>query len=295
MANCPRCHEPLREPYEYSKKSHYRFCPHCGWQLDSDARRTDFELGKIEALNTIKEELLKWFLRITVPFTIIALIFGPITITSYIKNAVNDKVDKEIAKISEHLVNIRKIFPLIEHDFYRIKKFDVGLSIVDTDGREIQSTEEEGELVPKNAHGLVFRTGKHNFFRISYIYSLVDETDKKIDTEGKSVDNLSKYNLNLNPDIEATTSGEPFESKNSLLNFIKGIFVIIKINDITLDKILIKKDEIKIENVGDEPTYQHKKLTIQIQLKKYLNDAEEIRKRYREKRLLAMFEASTSH
>jgi hypothetical protein len=63
-----------------------------------DARRVDFELGRIDAINTTKEEILKWIARIILPINIAGLLIGGVSIYSAMKDTVNNKVDKEIDK-----------------------------------------------------------------------------------------------------------------------------------------------------------------------------------------------------
>ena len=119
MSKCPYCHEQLREQYQYNKKPQYRFCPYCGWQLDMDARRVDFELGRIDAINTTKEEILKWIARIIIPINLAGLLIGGVSIYSVMKDTVNSKVDKEI---EQRIDDFKK--------FYSYAKETIPLSIL---------------------------------------------------------------------------------------------------------------------------------------------------------------------
>ncbi len=166
---------------------------------------------------------------------------------------------------SQHeLESIKDKVEFSELDSYRIKKFDVGVSIVDINGNEFYSypsyDEELGTLHPKNAHELIFHTNKHHDLTISYIYEIVNEIDDKIDIDGEQIDILSKCYLKLHPNITINNSEDLIESENMLSNFLKGIFFIIKVNDVALHKFFIAKDEFKIENIREKPNYQERSL-----------------------------------
>jgi hypothetical protein len=193
----------------------------------------------------------------------IFLIIGAvITVLSYMKSQREKQAMKESLQI-------------VEDDLYRIKKFDVDVSIVDINGTEFHShpspSEEMGLLSLKNGHELDFDTNKHHIFRIEYIYELVDELDKKIDIYGKPIDILPKYYLRLHPKIIINNGGEAIESKSRMLDFLKGIYFTIKVNDIAPYKFFIDKDKFEIESIRDDPNYQEKIFTKQIYLGEHEN------------------------
>ena len=66
--------------------------------------------------------------------------------------------------------------------------------------------------------------------------------------------------MKLHPNITINNSEDLIESENMLSNFLKGIFFIIKINDVALHKFFIAKDEFKIENIREKPNYQERSL-----------------------------------
>src|SRR5271154_2087289 len=54
MVTCPTCHAEAEDEA--------RFCSQCGTSLDTSGRGhlSDFEIGKIAALDSVKKDILKW-------------------------------------------------------------------------------------------------------------------------------------------------------------------------------------------------------------------------------------------
>jgi hypothetical protein len=135
----------------------YKFCPLCAWPLDENARRADFELGRLEALNTIKQDIINWFIN---RFGLIASAIGLLSIllgfyscnniiTTNVEKSVREEVNKEVSKevdiefrkISDQLRKMVNIFPIIEYDFYRIKDINLDLDISVSSGTGIRKDE----------------------------------------------------------------------------------------------------------------------------------------------------------
>ena len=154
----------------------YKFCPFCAWQLDNDARRTDFELGLLEALNTIKQQISTW---LTHRFNIIASIvticafivtilgiFGfnelinnrveksvnssieklDKSVREMVDNSVEKSVREEVGRIHNDLRYLLDIFPIIEIDFFRIRSVKSTIKVINNEKIKSMMTA-EGRII----------------------------------------------------------------------------------------------------------------------------------------------------
>jgi hypothetical protein len=132
MVQCLRCHAQI-EQESYSIK----FCPFCGWQLDKKAsKETDFELGRISALETIKKDIIFW---LGIPVLILSIL-GYFIGNFSMRILIDESVRNEITRISDDLKEMIDIFPVMEHEFYKIENFRL-LSRIENDNPKIDLKE----------------------------------------------------------------------------------------------------------------------------------------------------------
>jgi uncharacterized membrane protein YvbJ len=89
--HCPSCGATLAQ---FSN-----FCPTCGKHLGKDVPKSDFEIGKIAALDNIKSDFLKWVLG----FAAIAGIVGILSVREYVKTAVDSAVKSQLDSLSHRI------------------------------------------------------------------------------------------------------------------------------------------------------------------------------------------------
>lgn len=89
--NCPSCGNVVVDATN--------FCPFCGKRLNKEMPKSDFEIGKIAALDTIKSDVLNWLLRIAGVGALIG-IFG---IHEYVKLAVDSSVKGQLGSLSQKI------------------------------------------------------------------------------------------------------------------------------------------------------------------------------------------------
>jgi hypothetical protein len=100
MVECPNCHQRVIQEST-------NFCSNCGRQLDKNAPLSDFERGRIDAINNIKQEFWNW---LNLPASILAIfglmitvstIFGiQLFITSQVETKVQNEVRHEMGCVS---------------------------------------------------------------------------------------------------------------------------------------------------------------------------------------------------
>ncbi len=101
MSNCPSCQHPAAESDN--------FCSACGRPLTKGVAASDFEIGKIAALDTIKKDILVW---IGAPAAIIGALFTILAyfgITDLIKTRVSDEVNQELRSVQKDITDTEKV------------------------------------------------------------------------------------------------------------------------------------------------------------------------------------------
>jgi hypothetical protein len=94
------------------------FCPNCGRRTDRSTQYSDFEIGKLAALDSIKSDFIKWIGGISVIITILGL-FG-------FSKLVELEKKKQISNIIDN-TNFALVFNKLKFDLFRIK--DIALSV----------------------------------------------------------------------------------------------------------------------------------------------------------------------
>lgn len=300
MKNCPR-HGLLLEQY--------KFCPFCGWPLDMDARRTDFELGRFEALSTVKEEITRWFRdRFNTYVSIVSIIGFTLTIlgifginemvTNRVDRAVHTEVDKEIGKVSDKLKKMIEIFPIMEFDFYRIKNIDFLPSVVLNNKKEIERISAWPLEIP------VYDIKGNPTIRIQFpfvgLYSpyniifskgvtgsgkIVSPENNVID--GKTIDVVSEANI-LEVNFDISIIGDNYDKnkesvKKIIQENIKSVTVLILVNNIDFHKheIPVQENQCNYEEIRFEGTASSLKCNIKSEVSKIYKNTETVRTMYR--------------
>lgn len=89
--NCPSCGINVDQTNN--------FCSSCGKRLSKDIPKSDFEIGKIAALDTIKSDILKWFFGLVA----VAGLLGFVGVREYVKTAVDTAVKSQLDALSNRI------------------------------------------------------------------------------------------------------------------------------------------------------------------------------------------------
>ena len=97
-------------------KQNDQFCSKCGKKFSKNAEISDFEIGRIAALDTIKGDILKWFGLLSLVLGILAL-FG---INEILKSSVNSAVTLQTNELKSDLekaaIDSRVLLALLEKE-----------------------------------------------------------------------------------------------------------------------------------------------------------------------------------
>ena len=77
------------------------FCPRCGKSPEKKAPYSDFELGRIAALDTMKTEFISWFVRPAAIITILLAVLAYFGVNEMVKNRVSDGIKDTIQSIQK--------------------------------------------------------------------------------------------------------------------------------------------------------------------------------------------------
>ncbi len=86
--NCPSCGIAVGDSNN--------FCASCGKRLNKDVPKTDFEVGKIAALDTIKTDIRNWVLGLGA----IAALLGFIGVREYVSRAVDSAITAQLSSLA---------------------------------------------------------------------------------------------------------------------------------------------------------------------------------------------------
>src|SRR3981081_2657436 len=85
-----------------------RYCPNCGTRADASKAPSDFEIGKIAALASIKGDILKWFGGWGAGIAAVGAILGYFGMHEFIKSTVTENVKSELKQDRDEIVKSRK-------------------------------------------------------------------------------------------------------------------------------------------------------------------------------------------
>ena len=89
--NCPSCGSVITDAPN--------FCPSCGKRLNKEVPKSDFEIGKIAALDTIKNDFRNWILGLAAIFGLL----GFLGVREYVKSAVDSSVRDALNSLSSRI------------------------------------------------------------------------------------------------------------------------------------------------------------------------------------------------
>jgi hypothetical protein len=193
MSDCPHCHQEILS-------ENYKFCPYCAWRLDENTPRAEFELGKVAALETLKQDIKPWIRKYFAPMyfiisvaTIIALFFGDDFVGTIVGRKIDDQLNKRLPEdinravkdrmtdVSLQLRNLVEIFPVMEYEFYRFREVKIVYDEEYFDDLfEKKSAELNRELSSKCSSESIAGEASLNILGMSIYPYIVNETKKLV-------------------------------------------------------------------------------------------------------------------
>jgi hypothetical protein len=212
-----------------------------------------FELGRIDALNRLRQDIYIIIGLVGSFVTILGLIFTFVFVPRYIDSIVDSRVEREIDKRIEKFTKFysytQDVIPIMEFDFYRIKTIDIQPSVVLNNKKKIERI----PVIPReiSMYAIQGNTQIHINFMLIELYSHDNAIfSKGVTASGevhsyenemmdrKTIDIMSEVNK-LNINFEISITGDNYELngesvKKIIDDNIKSINVSIFINNVNL-------------------------------------------------------------
>lgn len=220
---------------------------------DSEEINKAYELGRIEALNSLRMDLYYFVEIVGTVVTILGFAFGFVFIPKYVDSIADDRVEREIDKridrFSKFRSYIEEVFPIMEYDFYRIRSIVIDLILEDFNDRKvfpapkgIDTTntvfgidEREIEFIPE-------KNIKNFSIKAYYKYpSLIK------DLKGKTIDempNIEKLKISLTTTF---ANGDGLKEEYRLSTYLKQFNFMININNVIFETHNIQVSDFQIE------------------------------------------------
>jgi uncharacterized membrane protein YvbJ len=178
MRYCPACHSQV--------SSAASFCESCGKSLTERHNKREFELGRLAALESIKEDIRKWALGAMTVAGIIFTLLASFGVNALVGNAVADAVQKEMAKIRDEIakayVNIGEAQANQKEIAQILSESRTQLKIVEAEESQLvqasrESIEKEQQLTKAvdqaNMTGLIAKL-RYDFYHIRDFFARVE-------------------------------------------------------------------------------------------------------------------------